>query len=489
MVKQFKYYTFLIVAIIVTTGCSKFFEQKPDNRIEVTTPEQVQQLLVTAYPKGNYIPFCEIMSDNAEDKGNLAFLNEVNSRSYFFEDNTSQDIDGTDFYFKSCYSAIAAANKALQVINTAKTPDLYKVSKGEALVARAYAHFMLVSLYAKTYNPATADKDEGIPYVTEPETTVFGKYERGTVAEVYENIEKDLVEAIPLIDDNSYGDKLKFHFTRKAVHAFAARFYLFRQQYDNAVYHAGQVFAGNATSYLRNWNTTYSNLQYADLLAIYTKASEPANLLLQEAYSQWGSAYFLYRYGYGTKLATDVWFSNNNPAAGNYAIGYNTYGSGPQFYNIPKFFEHFVYASPTVDYGYPYNTIPLLSAEEVLFNRAEANAMLGNNAAVISDLNTWLSKNIVEYNSATHNVTVEKIVNFYKTGSNIQKALLQCILDFKRVCFVHEGLRWWDVIRHGITVVHTGANGRIETLLPDDKRRLLQLPQEAVLSGVNLNPR
>ncbi|XLL74012.1 RagB/SusD family nutrient uptake outer membrane protein, partial [Myroides odoratimimus] len=38
--------------------------------------------------------------------------------------------------------------------------------RAEALLARAYNHFMLVNLWAKHYNPATAESDLGIPYVT-----------------------------------------------------------------------------------------------------------------------------------------------------------------------------------------------------------------------------------------------------------------------------------------------------------------------------------
>src|SRR5690606_25051836 len=117
----------------------------------------------------------------------------------------------------------------------------YSAQKGEALVARAYAHFMLVTLYANVYDPVTASTDPGIPYVKEPEEIVLKKYERKTVQYVYEQIEQDLETGIPLIDDNAYKAP-KFHFTTSAAHAFASRFYLFKRDYRQVVAHASQVF-------------------------------------------------------------------------------------------------------------------------------------------------------------------------------------------------------------------------------------------------------
>ena len=81
---------------------------------------------------------------------------------------------------------------------------IIKHKKGEALVARAYSHFMLVNFFSKFYNEATAATDPGIPYVTEPETVSIKQYDRKTVMYVYDMIEKDFLEGLPLLDDNAY---------------------------------------------------------------------------------------------------------------------------------------------------------------------------------------------------------------------------------------------------------------------------------------------
>lgn len=490
-------YMFVAGAVAGIAGCKKFLEELPDNRTVVTTPEQVAQLLTTAYPSMNYFPFCEAMSDNAEDKGNSTLYadpntNSVNAQSFKWEVPQFQDYDSPEAYFHACYNAIAAANQALELTSGADSGS-YKGQRGEALVARAFAHFMLVTLYAKAYDPATAASDPGIPYVTTVEKHAFVNYDRGTVQSVYENIEKDLNAALPLIQDNLYGDAQKFHFTQQAAHAFAARFYLFKRDYNQVIAHASLVFGNNANipSLLRNWNGTsatsnpigYSGLDYYNLQAIYTKASQASNILLHEVRSVWGSSVAYYRYGYGNKLQA-MFYNNPNVTGGYTAIGYNTYGSTPQYYNVPKFYE-----SNSSDVTKSYDVIPLFSMEEVLFNRAEAYARSGNYAAAVTDLNLWIAKNIRSYTTA-NNITTVKAVNFYAPGTtDTTGALVNSTLFFKRVTYIHEGMRWFDVLRLKLPVKHEYFTGGSDSLPPTDNRRMLQLPQEVEKAGMELNPR
>jgi starch-binding outer membrane protein, SusD/RagB family len=486
--KKLVVYIFLS-GFIGLTGCKKFLEKEPDNRTTPTSPEQVTQLLVTAYPKASYLNFAESMSDNAEDKGTgFGGLDpespKVNQQSFLFQDVQSTDLDSPEFYFQACYKAIAAANEALEIIGNASNQNDFRPQKGEALVARAYAHFMLVTFFSKAYDPATAATDPGIPYVLTPEKEVFAKYERKTVQFVYDMIEKDLTEGLTLIEDRIYGDASKFHFTQKAARAFAARFYLFKRDYAKVITNANLAVTGDVAANLRPWNTRYTNLQVLELQTAYTKSDEPANILLQEANSVWGRSYAAYRYGMYTNVFN--FLRGSTPVGGQFAIGFNVYGT-PEFYNVPKFDEFFKYASANANFGDPYNMVPLFSAEEVIFNRAEANARLGNNNAALTDLNAWLSQNILNYDASTHNLTTTKAQNFY--GGTASAALVSAVLHFKRISYIHEGMRWLDILRLKLPVTHRTISGQTLTLTGDDKRKLLQLPSEVTKSGVQLNPR
>lgn len=488
--KKTSRYILLLSAAASIAGCNKQLSKLPDNRAVITTVDQVTQLLTTAYPHGNYIPFTEPMSDNAEDKGAAPASADpesyqINSQSYRFQDVTTIRYDAPVAYWDSCYRAIATANLALTYCNG---PDSAKFSaqKGEALVCRAYAHFMLVCLFAKPYDPATAGTDPGIPYVTVPQGSVFDTYKRGTVASVYANIEADLTRGLQLIQDKIYGTSPKFHFTQQAAHAFATRFYMFKQNYAAAITHANAVFgSADPATLIRDQVTNYNNLQYAQLQLNYVSSGTNANILLQEAQSAYFDHFYEYRYGYGQGLNTNF-VNAANVTGGRFAV--ITYGATPQVFNFPKWTSYYI--GPTTN-NIKYGLIPLFSMDEVLLLRAEAYAWQNNTAAALADLNSWVSKNINNYNPAAHNVTESKATNFYQV-SNSSIALVLTALDFKRLTYMQEGLRWFDNIRLGFDIYRFAGSDfsvPIDSIPYNDKRRVLQIPAEAITAGLEPNPR
>ena len=483
-------FTFLLACVLLT-GCKKFLDKEPDNRTNITTPDQLSQLLTSAYPQANYILFCEALSDNVEDKNGRgsgdADLDRINRQAYRYEDIEASPYigDSPDFYWNACYHAIAAANQALKIIDQSADKAQLTAQRGEALITRAYAHFMLVTLFAKAYDPTTAASDPGVPFVTEPETVVFAKYQRKTVAYVYEMIEKDFKEGYPLINEKIYGTAPRFHFNKQAAAAFAARFYLFKRDYNSVILYAGQALTGATADNLRPWNTTLADAQYLDLQAIYTKSTLKGNLMLQEVPSVWGRYASRFRYGFGANMVNRL---TSTPNVSGWFYAYPIYGS-ESVYNIPKFYEHFVRDNINSSTGYPYNAIPLFTAEEVVLNRAEAYTRVNNKAAAVDDLNAFISKNILDYDASTDNVTPQKIVRYYGTPSDTTGAMVNAALDFKRAFFVFEGMRWFDILRLKIPVTHTTVTGEVIRLTADDKRRPLQLPVLTQQAGLEPNTR
>lgn len=488
-----KYLMIMIVAGMMLSSCDDFLSETPDNRAKLNSKEKIAELLVTAYPEGNYIPFCEAMSDNVED--NFGGGQDVtNADPYFWRDGAATWQDSPENYWNNCYTAIASANHALRAIEESENPDELSAQKGEALVARAYSHFMLVNLFSKSYNAETAAFDMGIPYVTKPETVSLKKYERNTVAYVYEMIQKDLEEGIPLIDDQAYGGDgnnasniARFHFTRAAAHAFASRYYLFKRDYDKVVEHADAVLNGtDIVSSLRPWTTTYKTYTTNELSIAYTRSTEKANLLLCETASNWGTSFNRMRYSTGASRMNEMMFQNN-PAQDFYA--YSNYYTNSGIYFIFKFREHFVRVGTNATTGYAYTIIPLFTLEEVLLNRAEAYAMQIKFHEALDEMNRFISTRVMNYNPEVHNVTFNRLYNLYNENDN-QKAIVRGILELRRIEFLHEGLRWFDIRRHNIPVVHTTSDGESFTLPPGDRRRTLQIPAEAIsIGGLEPNPR
>ncbi|RXK87445.1 RagB/SusD family nutrient uptake outer membrane protein [Filimonas effusa] len=482
--KRLGLYIVLALAAAGSTGCSKFLEKEPDNRAKLNSPEKVALLLATAYPKGSYIPFMELSTDNVNERSSGGTPN-VTMDPYNFVDVRDNNEDSPEFYWNSCYTAIAAANEALEAIELAPEADKrkYSASKGEALVARAYAHFMLVNVFSKFYNEASFANDPGIPYVTKPEKVVIEQYERGTVKETYEKIEKDLLEGLPLLKDESYTVP-QYHFTRNAAYAFAARFYLFQKKYDDVLYYTQQFIGADVTTKLRPWNSTYLTYTRLELYANYQKATEPANLLLAETQSTWP------RYVYSSRHSFDlttVPLIQYVPIIGKrWSFLFQAYGNDQVY--IPKINEYFVRASVNADYGDVYFMTPLFTMEEALFNRAEAMIYKGNYNGALDLINKYLSTRVYLYSASTDVLTQQDIVDFF--GNNkMQENLIELLLAYKQSEFVHEGLRWFDILRYDIPVTHYFVNGSRKTLEAGSNRRVFQIPQSATLSGIELNPR
>jgi hypothetical protein len=484
----------LVFAIASFTGCSKFLGTAPDMRTTLNTPQKVAELLVTAYAQADYNTFTEAASDNAEDKGiNVGTLATVNQDAYYWIVVRSKDQGSPTFFWNASYAAISAANIALDAINKQADQTAYLPSKGEALVARAYAHFMLVTLFSKVYDPTGANDSPGIPYATTPETVVFGQYSRETVAATYAHIEQDLLAGLPLIKDVAYTVP-KYHFNLAAANAFAARFYLFKRDYLKVISYANAAIPNNAfASFIRPWSSKYYNMTANDFRIAFTQAAETSNLLLTEAPSLWARSNYSYRFGMGLNLNV-AQIANN--VTGTSFTGEKVYTQGgvPN-YSMLKWNELFIRTSANANIGDPYTILPQFTADELLLNRAEAYANLGQYTDAINDMNTFASTRINSYNATTNGVTATKVAN-YAAAAGVTDTKLQyiyCILDFKKKEFIQEGLRWFDIIRTDITVKHNIKaidNSSITvTLPPGDTRRVFQLPEEVTLSGIPQNQR
>ena len=487
------------LALITFTGCNDYLDKIPDNRTELNSVEAVAELLTSAYPDASYMMFCETMSDNSGDKGNGGRHVQINEEAYYWSETfSSTGQDTPEFYWNASYEAIASSNQALKAIEELGSPNEAMPYKGEALLTRAYSHFMLVNLFAKTYNPATANDDMGIPFVTEPEDVVIKEYTRHSVAKVYELIQKDLEIGLPLIKDQAY-EVPKYHFNVAAAYTFASRFYLYTGQWKKAIECANNALSVEPSKQMRDWTDEYAAYTYYELRARYTHSEESANLLLAGQVTWWGRQFASARYALTGARRDEIVYSDN-VSGGDWA--YKIYGSNELYLNIPKLEEHFKYNSINATTGRGYVMSPILTIEEALLNRAEALAMDNQMEAAVTDLNSFLSKRIKAYD-ASHVLTVDRVKTFYADDETVlnpfytiaddQLPFVKCVADFKRVEYIHEGMRWFDVRRFRMEIEHNinnevGDDGK-EVLLAEDLRKECQIPELAIEFGLTPNPR
>ena len=493
------------LATLAATACNDFLDEVPDNRTVIDTPEAVSELLVSAYPDGNCVFFTECMSDNVTDRGNTldpyvqAEWDRANRQAFYWEDIDMTYQDSPSYFWMVCYQAISAANHALEAIAEleAKGTDC-SVQKGEALVCRAYNHFMLVNVFSQHYDPAYADDDLGVPYVTAPEKEVFGHYERLSVKETYDMIRADLEQGLPLISNKAYGETPKYHFTREAAQAFAARFYLYVGEWEKAAQAAGEALGDNPT--LRDWNA-YIQMSTANREKNYTSVQESANLLLASTLSMFAVDQPFYRYGYSTAVNNSLFGQNDNLVGGTWAYRAEAYNLSSEALTLMKWKAYKKTDGVNSNSGYYYVMVPLFTTDEAVCDRIEALAMQGRYTEACRDIELFLTNKIRDYDAAKQPVTPEMVEAYYKDKAPLhpwyesrmdarQMAFVQCAADFRRRELLMQGGRWFDIKRFDIEVTHEAyQTGAADVLVRRDLRRAVQIPQEVISYGIAPNPR
>lgn len=163
---------------------------------------------------------------------------EEEKKMYNFSSGQIFQAGTSDRFWDGAYSRIFTLNAIINNVGqvTDGTANDRKRLRAEALAARAFEYLNLVNAYARHYNPATADKDYGVPLVLSED--ISKSYVRNSVAEVYSRITEDLRTAIP--DLRRVTPNL-FRASRTAGHALLARTYLYMGDYEQALAEADSV--------------------------------------------------------------------------------------------------------------------------------------------------------------------------------------------------------------------------------------------------------
>lgn len=475
----------ILLGLISLVACDSYLDEVPDNRQTITTLDDVSQLLVSAYSEAIY-NFVEWKSDNATyiiENTQTTWMTE----NYSYEPVVSDEEQDTPTYFwDNNYQAIAHSNQALEGLAEIKGGDasFRNALRGEALITRAYNHFMLANVFCLNYSD-TNKSGLGIPYITKPETQLKVAYDRGTLEETYNLVEKDLLEALPLISDSYYVGTGKYHFNKNAAYAFASRFYLFKGDYPKCIEYSNKLLGNGVigTTYVRDMDAVFTGSGSDDIGNQFTDVTDPANLLVVRKESTYD------RYNEGYQANTNIFeeiFELYNPQQSNdfrdLRYGYSISSARAQ----PKYNELFEYTTATT--GFAYFIMPELRAEEVILNRMESYVWENRLADALNDYNVMAP---LRYSNGGQ-LQLADIVDFY--GGSEQQAMLTFVIAERRKEFLREGLRWFDIKRLGIPVYHvieTDADKNVLrdiTLEPEDPRRAVQIPTKATANGIQENP-
>lgn len=307
----------LYSTLVVLSACSKELNTTPSQSIDAAvalkTSDDVKAALV-----GSYADF-----GSADFYGGRIFM-EADLLANVNELNWSGTYQGlTQIYNKAIpvdnifvtnvwlagYKAINDVNNVLSAVNVVDSKDSASVA-GQAKFIRGASYFELVKRFAKAWNDGNPTANLGVPLVLTPTETITeqSKVKRNTVAEVYQQVIKDLTEAEASSNNPA------------AAAAILARVYLQKGDFANAAQAANRAItesgakltptyaeafgAANTsedifaiqvtpTSGTQGFNEFYSSAQRGDIqindshLALYEPNDDRTNLF----YTDNGSVY------------------------------------------------------------------------------------------------------------------------------------------------------------------------------------------------------
>lgn len=466
-----KNYILLLVTGVVLTcsSCKKMLDTEPKQSISVegalSTITGIQGLLTNVYSNlqasGNFgrdiIIKSEVLSDNCRITltNSNRFVGDYNNtlRTHFVEYNTF-------------YPIINKCNLILDNVDLTSdgTPAQKAMIKGQALFIRALLYFTLVNEYGYNpkHNPGTFDLAVPIMLKGVSSVTEVTYPSRNKVSEVYTQIEKDLDEAITILT-NPAGLTAKTIIGKAAAQALRSRVALYNEEWQTAINNTTEAINANVGTFV-------STATVAGYSSIFNQKNSPESIFelnfdvseslgsnsLQSIYQRLGNS-STSSSGYGDVVPSNSLL--NAYEAGDLrktAVLVPVTKSGESVFWVQKY--------PGSGGAYGLDNIRMIRVSEMYLTRAEAYSRLGQDGKAQDDVNKIRVRAGLLPTTATG------------------PALLNVILNERRIELAYEGDRWFDLVRRGANIVKD--NGTL--LFATDVRILSFIPQGQLDINQNL---
>ena len=498
------YYIASIILLSSLSGCDKFLEESSQNEVRPGSVIDLEELMTgEVYPVGTtFHNYLELLTDDVEnycnDNGQYPGIAQRWVSAFTWQKDMYEQLavsgavnaNGSRIdTYEHYYNRIKGCNVVLDMLDKVKGEDSAKANvEGQALAMRAWFYFMLVNLYAQPYNAPGVDinASPGVPLITT--SAVKDLYPiRASVADVYAQIEADLLKALPLLEQHGQQNR-KFKATDMFVYTLLSRMYLYMEEWDKAIEYATKGLQKNPNlCNLADYVTETGTGTFTD--GLYGINSPEAIWwgygLLNQEYEAYDWGMFMYNlrvYGVSTGLRNLYETSGN--ADNRMDMRYTYYYFWKNLY-YPFFQYSMVYgdkASRTTTLSS--RTVKGMRVSELYLNRAEAYIHAGGrDSEALSDLNT-----LRRHRYDTHKEA-------YQSVSGISgDELLSFCRDERRRELSFEDHRWFDLRRYGMPEIkHTIqldiTEPAVEHILEQGSPRyVLPLPQYVHDRNYNLVP-
>ena len=254
--KSFFYCLIFMALSIGIMGCGDFLEESSQDEVRPSTVSDLEQLLLgEGYLRTDCIyPYLELLTDNVQNaysdneshvtvlqQGLPVFTWDVD----MFDKMEELYTTGIDTWEK-LYSKIKGCNVVLDMLDDVTGDENEKLNqRGQALALRGYYYLLLINTFAQPYNKEGIDLNTalGVPLIVS--SAVKDEFPaRESIAKVYQQIERDLLEAVDLMD--KYGqNNIQYKVTPLFVYNLLSRMYLYMENWGKAAEYASVVITRN----------------------------------------------------------------------------------------------------------------------------------------------------------------------------------------------------------------------------------------------------
>lgn len=504
--KRIIYISILSLSLGIVSCKKDFLETSPTDRVsaptmfETTDGAQVamdgiyRMLYTSGWATGNTHQNFGIMStklytslmgedllQDAQGSGWFYFDYRYDVRSRFTA-TTWRPYSTWNFY----YTLISNANYILAEEETLQgDKTVVDNIMAQAYAMRAYAYFQLIQSFQQTY--VGHQSSPGVPLYTEPTTAVSEGKGRGTVEEVYTQINADLDKSISLFSNNKASQKHKSHIDYYVASAIKANVALVQNKWNDAILHSTEALSKAGVTFLSNTDihTGFNNRNLSSVLWGSEVIADQSGIYASLFSHMDASAS---RYAASSRKCIYNWLYNQIPASD----ARKTWWQGPTDggTNVTKPYNQkkFRYSDVATDLG----DYIFLRAEEMLLVKAEALA----NADRLPEAKVELEKlmklrNPTGYENILNSMTMSKTLTMGSIGT--PTTLMDQIILQRRIELWGESERIFDILRLKTGFDRNAANSNHtskptwNTLDPANKEFILTIPQKEFDGNPNMD--
>lgn len=230
----------LIFTLCFLISCEDYLGNKPKGRVVPTTADDYEMLLnfqTAVETIGVYNCFLtdDVFLPDVDTLNNLSIQTVYSTIQKFYRlDEELYTQSETDRDWEDCYSPIYTFNVIIDnVLQATESTDQKKNALyAEALLARAFQYYQLIVLYANGYDAGKADQIPGVPLILKADINQSNLV-RASLQEVIDQMEGDLIKAIPLLPDAPVSNA--FRGSKPAAQMLLARYYMYQGNYKDAL--------------------------------------------------------------------------------------------------------------------------------------------------------------------------------------------------------------------------------------------------------------